>query len=114
MEIVATAPPEDAESALMGCVVCGYTESTHIRIFSCNCHLPIHDVCIPEWRDKGGQCPFCEQEWIVATPMQIQRESRYQNNRCKQVSVCACMLIVCVFTAAAAVSFYLYMHNLMD
>jgi hypothetical protein len=110
MDIVATAPPQDAESVLLGCVVCGYTENTDTRIFSCNCHLPIHDVCIPEWREKGGTCPFCEQEWLVATPMPT--PFRRQRDNCQNVVCCAFVIIGCIISGAFAISMYFFFQRI--
>ena len=107
---MATAPPYDAESSLIGCVVCGYSEGTDVRIFSCDCRLPIHDACIPDWREKGGMCPFCEQVWIVATPMPIRLYKPKIN--CYNVVLCGIVIAVCMILAALAISLYFYAKRL--
>ncbi len=110
-----TAPPYDTESALIGCVVCGYVDDAPIRIFSCNCHLPIHDICISTWREKGGTCPFCEQEWLVVTPALAQPLLpllvRRRRDNCRPVAIGACIAIACIILVATGISAFFYFRR---
>ena len=50
-----------------GCVICLNPTSLTMRQFPCGCSLPIHDACIPIWRNgvTRRQCPTCYQVWSV-------------------------------------------------
>ena len=103
---MATAPPFDAESALIGCVVCGYAEGTEPLPFSCGCHLPIHIPCISDWKQDGTICPFCERVWN-APPAQAMRR-----DRCHSMGVCAALTILFLIVVAFGVSLFLYFKHL--
>ena len=53
----------------MGCVVCYNPLAAQYRIFPCGCMLPLHDACIPYWKNRCGTCPLCESTWTPHTAM---------------------------------------------
>ena len=105
---MATAPPFDAESALIGCVVCGYAEGTEAQLFSCGCHLPIHTPCISDWKQNGSICPFCEREWR-APPASL---AHHRRDNCNTIGICAALAVLFILVAAFGVSLFLYFKHL--
>jgi len=56
-------------TAPMGCVVCYNPLAAQTRTFPCGCWLPLHDACIPYWKNRGGTCPLCQSTWTPLTAM---------------------------------------------
>lgn len=78
-----------------GCVICFNPTSLTMRQFPCGCSLPIHDACIPIWRNgvTRRQCPSCQQVWNVQPILDIQPPlPPYLHLR--YCCVCICSLII--------------------
>jgi len=90
----------------MGCVVCFNPLATHIRIFPCGCQLPLHDACIPFWKNRGGTCPFCQTTWTPLKAMAHPLRTVPRLSTACKLRFCAALVVVLLLTLAVLLLYY--------
>lgn len=94
-----TAPP-------MGCVVCYNPLAAQTRTFPCGCWLPLHDACIPLWKNRGGTCPLCQSTWTPIKAMAHPLTTPPLFSATCTIRCCTAIVVLLVLVIVALILYY--------
>lgn len=93
-------------AAPMGCVVCYNPLAAQTRTFPCGCWLPLHDACIPFWKNRGGSCPLCQSTWTPVKAMAHPLASPPFFSPSCRLRSCTALVILLVLVIIALILYY--------
>lgn len=93
------------------CALCYYEGwPSSVRTFPCGCVLPIHDMCVISFKQRGGICPICGSLWTFTNGIPFTPPLVIRKNECPFWTICFIFFITVAVFSVVGTIVYLTIH----